>query len=331
MSIINYESYVKCGKVFQPDLPDGLNPTEPSIVLGEVTVNTKHIPRPRVFIKFSEFIAITILGLNPKIKIMYRLVRIDKCSEDAQILQEWKFEFTSSNVIEIANVDTNQPTVLNFCDDLDPYVSHNLIYKLEIIQLETNHVRDYQINNKSIIATVLSQERFCYEQSYRKIYRNDKYAIFFAECGRVYNPVLPLHLNKKEKPVKLTQVSFDIRETYKACILINFSGFVTSVLREERFDDLTFRLVKTVDHANEVILKEWPFRRAFVNDTNIIEPVVYNFCECIDARGDKNYTYTIELVEVKLSEESYYIISQKSMTAQIYCKTDQQSFYGKEC
>ncbi len=319
---------IYCGKVFQPSLPNELSPSEPPIVLAEVNVDTGYIARPRVLVKFSEFIAIKILGLNPKLKITYRLVRTDKCTEDVQILQEWKFEFESSHVIEIANVDTNQPTVLNFCDQ---YVSYSIIYKLEIIQIETNSVMNYSITNKSITGTVLNSEQICCKRLNREpaIYKQGNEP--FAKCGRVYNPVLPLHLSKEEKPVKLTQVSFDIINDCSLCILINFSGFVTSVLKDERFNNLTFRLVKKVDNSKEAILEEWPFRRAFVNDTNIKEPVVYNVCDCLNAKFDRHYIYTMELVEAELSGNSYYDISQKSMTAQIYFGTDKQAFLRRGC
>lgn len=313
-------SYVYCGKVFQPVLPDVLSPSEPPIVLAEVTVDTRHIASPRVLVKFSEFIAITMLGLNPRLYIVYRLIRIEN-SGDAQILQEWEFEFESSNIKEIANVDTNQPTVLTYCDDLDQYVSHNITYQFEIIQIETNNVKDYEITNKSITGTILSSGHIYPERSYGNQIRYKQSTEPFVKCGKVYNPVLPLYLSKEEKPVKLTQVSFDIINGCNICILIDFSGFVTSVLKEERFNDLTFRLVKKEDNLDEVLLEEWPFRRAFVNDTNIKEPVVYDFCECMSAKFDKHYMYTIELAEAELSEESYYNISQKSMTAQVYFRT----------
>lgn len=149
--------HVTCGRVFQPELVMELDASEPPIVLAELTVNTKYIQKPCVFIKFSEFIHFTILGINPKLDIFYRLISKDEKSIDAQILQEWEFLFESTNVSEIANVDTNQPTVLNYCDCLDPSVGHVLTYKIEVIGIDTNNVREYSITNKSITATVMSR------------------------------------------------------------------------------------------------------------------------------------------------------------------------------
>lgn len=76
------------------------------------------------------------------------------------------------------------------------------------------------------------------------------------------------------------------------------------------------------DNSTTEVLEEWPFRRQFVNDTNIKEPLVFNFCECLHTNNDRWCTYTIELVEVKLSEQSFYNITQKSMTAQAFSGSD---------
>lgn len=306
-------SHVKCGKVYQTDLPNKLDASEPPIVLAEVNVNTKHIPRPYILVKFSEFINFTLVGLNPKLNILYRLVRKDGYSKYAQILQEWEFEFESSEMLEIANVDTNQPTVLNYCDCLDKYISNRIIYRLEIVQIETNNVKSYGLTNKSITATVT-----------RGVYGGSKSYLPYIKCGKVFNPILPLYLSKEDEPIALTQLTINTERNNNICVLINFSSFIASTLKEGRFNNLTFRLVKTCSDCTTKLLKEWPFRRAFVNDTNIKEPLVYNYCECLNSKFNISCTYTIQLVEAELSEESFYNISQKSITAQVYLGKDQQ-------
>lgn len=305
-------SYIKCGKVYKTELPDNLDKSEPPIVLAEISINTKYIPRAFVLVKFSTFINFTLLGLNPKLNITYRLVRKNVCSEHAQILQEWEFGFASLDTLEIANLDTNQPTVLSYCDCLDKYTSNRIIYRLEIVQIETNNVKSYGLNNKSITATVI-----------RGLKRCSKRYLPYIKCGKVFNPVLPLHLTKEDKPIVLTQLTINA-ESDNTCVLINFSSFITSVLREGRFNNLTFRLVRTCSDCTTMVLKEWPFRRAFVNDTNIKEPLVYNYCECLNCKFNLSCTYKIQLVEAELSKESFYNISQKSMTAQVYLGKDQQ-------
>jgi len=139
----------------------------------------------------------------------------------------------------------------------------------------------------------------------------------FVICGKVFNPVLPLQLTEEDPPVLLTQASVNTENTNKSRIIINFSGFITSMLREERFGEFVFRLQRfCLDECHSEILVEWPFTRSFVSDTNIKEPIVFNYCDCFSDRN--RCCYKFELVSVNLSGKSSYNITQKSMTAQIY-------------
>lgn len=153
--------FVKCGKVFNPDLPFHLDASEPPIVLAVVNVNPKPVTRPCVLVKYSQFINFSLLGLNPKINIFYRLVRESSRTKDAQILQEWELGIESLELLEVANLDTNQPTVLNYCDCLDHHERESLTYKVEIVRIESNNVRRFGITNKSITATVISEAPEC--------------------------------------------------------------------------------------------------------------------------------------------------------------------------
>ncbi|MGM7684819.1 DUF4489 domain-containing protein [Cytobacillus sp. Hm23] len=155
MTKIN-ESFVKCGKVYDPKLPNDLDVSEPPIILGEVTIDPKQLKNPCVLVKFSEFINFEVVRINPKLDIIYRLTRKMDKQKYAQILEEWKFEFESAEVLEVANLETSQPTVLNFCDCLKSYCSEVITYTLEIIQIKTNNVTKLGITNKSIIATVMN-------------------------------------------------------------------------------------------------------------------------------------------------------------------------------
>jgi hypothetical protein len=145
------------------------------------------------------------------------------------------------------------------------------------------------------------------------------HSVPFVTCGKIYQPVLPLQLSKKDPSIKLAQLAINTETITQPCVLVNFSCFITSILREERFNSLLFRLTRTcADSLTADTLEEWPFRRQFVNDTNIKEPFVVNFCDCFNTQHSKSCTYTFELAEVMLSEQSSYNITQKSMTAQVY-------------
>lgn len=295
-------SYVKCGEVFNPDLPENLDRSEAPIILGEVTIEKREVRNLIVLVKFSEFINFDILGVNPKINIIYRLVRED-ITLGSQILNEWNFGFEGLEAEEVANIDTSQPTVLNYCDFLNESIE-SAVYKLEIIQIETNNVKNYGITNKSIIAKVIEAFNGC---------------IPYVESGEILRPVLPMNLTREDKPIELANLEVDSRIN-NSTVLINFSGFITSVLKGEDSNNLTFRLVKYINGSKAYILKEWAFRRVFVNNTNIKEPVVYNYCETLNSNENDKYVYKIELVEAKLSVDSYYDITNKLMTLEAYSR-----------
>ncbi|MCF6137433.1 DUF4489 domain-containing protein [Pseudalkalibacillus berkeleyi] len=326
MKEFHKSSFLTCGEVFNPDLPAQLDRSEPPIRLAEVRVKPSHLKNSCVLIKYSEFIQFSFLGLNPKLKIIYRLVK-EAQNKITQILQEWEFLFESAKTLEGINLETNQPTVLNFCDCDQSYLNGEVTYRLEIVLIETNIVQELNITNKSITATTIRDE-FQLNKSSKRLkpdpwlfnHFDDKNAsvplLPFVTCGKVLNPVLPPRLRKRDQPVVLTEVK--VKSKPNTTILINFSGFVTSILRQKDFNSLVFQLVrKSLRNNRSKVLREWPLLREFGNDTNIKEPVVFNYCDQI-VNGEDEYTYTVELVKAELSDQSSYNITQKSMTAQVY-------------
>lgn len=144
-----------CGKTFAPDLPDQHDRSEPPIILGKVAVDTRSIQDPCVLTKYSEFIQFTLLGINSKLRICYRLVRI---ADTAQILQEWEFLYDSTARVGIGDLDTIQPTVLNVCDCLKKGFRDKLTYQLEIVEIETNGVQRFGLRNQVFTATSITGE-----------------------------------------------------------------------------------------------------------------------------------------------------------------------------
>ncbi|MDP4549589.1 DUF4489 domain-containing protein [Alkalihalobacillus macyae] len=140
----------------------------------------------------------------------------------------------------------------------------------------------------------------------------------FVKCGKVFTPVLPLSLTRKEPPLPLTKVEVFVKERVQTNILINFSGFITSVLRgEASFNNLVFQLIRSCSHKRSILRREYPFQRQLLNDTTIKEPLVYNFCD-ENPPIQTTCTYTLQLVKADLSPDSYYDITQKSMTALVF-------------
>ncbi|WP_270181299.1 hypothetical protein [Alkalihalobacillus sp. CinArs1] len=144
-----------CGKTFAPDLPEQLDRSEPPITIAEVFVDSKSIQTPCVLTKYSEFIQFTLFGLNPKLRICYRLIRVGV--RDAQILQEWEFLYDATDRVGFGNINAIQPTVLNNCDCLKKG-RRKLVYHIQIIEIETNGVRSYRLQNQSFTATAITGE-----------------------------------------------------------------------------------------------------------------------------------------------------------------------------
>ncbi len=300
-------SFIKCGCVYEPNLPPRLDPSEPPILLADLKLNSEEIANSCILIKFSEFINFTLLGLNPTLEITYQLIRKEQGQAYDTILQEWDFGFDTIRLLEASNVETNQPTVLNYCDDLEHVRSCYLTYELVITQIKTEALLSYGITNKSFVATLISEEADCC-----------RCELPYVKCGDVFNYVLPLTLSTLDEPVKLTQVTIYPEAYEDTVVLINFSSFVSSVLKGDEINHLTFRLIKKVGSGRNKVLQEWQFRRVFVSETTILEPVVYNYCDCLTSDCEQPCTYMMQLVEANLSSDSFYNITNKSMIAQVY-------------
>lgn len=139
----------------------------------------------------------------------------------------------------------------------------------------------------------------------------------FLKCGTVFNPVLPLKLHLKDPPIPLTSVTVKVNGSLPTNVLINFSCFITSVLKEGgSFNHLAFRLVRECS-SRKVTLREYPFQRQLLSPTTTKEPLVYNFCD-ENPPPRRTCTYTLFLVKVNVSDSSSYDITQKSMTALVF-------------
>jgi hypothetical protein len=324
---------VKCGKVLNGDLPLQLAPYEPPLVLGEVTVDPRKVKDPCVLLQFSQFNRFVVLGPSPQIYILYRLVREIRRDVYPQILQTWEFEI---DIASAGDLDTNQPNVFSYCDCLGRSESDVVSYRFEIAEIETNNTNVLSNTNESFTATLLSKEQIqceksemgksgssCFEnQTFHPKTKTEAY----ADCGRVFHPVLPQQLTKEEPPVPLAQVNIDTHDFNGSCFLITFSAFIKSILSSGGFNNLVFRLVRTCHHdSSREVLNQWPFRRVFPSAIILDEPVVFRFCDCLSNHTKEGCTYTMELVFVNVSEQSSYDIRQVSMTAQVFNSENSQS------
>ncbi|WP_270181300.1 DUF4489 domain-containing protein [Alkalihalobacillus sp. CinArs1] len=143
-----------------------------------------------------------------------------------------------------------------------------------------------------------------------------RYVNPFIACGKVFNPVLPFELSQDDRPVPLTRVSITVKSSLPTNVLINFSCFITSALREAgAFNNLVFRLVRECS-SMKVPLREYSFQRQLPSPTDIKEPLVYNFCD--ENPPMRTCTYTLFLVKANVSKSSFYDITNKSMTGLVF-------------
>ncbi|MCA0982926.1 DUF4489 domain-containing protein [Halobacillus yeomjeoni] len=336
MNKISSLPFAQCGDTFQPTLPEQWSRGEPPILLGSVAINPKFIERPHVLLKFSEFFQFTLVGLSPKLKITYRLSKEVKNEDRKEILNEWEFQFAAAEE-DFGNLDTNQPTVLNYCDRLDKEGKNSTTYRIEIIEIQRKNVKRLDITNTSFTATVISGQgepsrpyngnrvRRYPSKLHPSIYEISRMQHLqngnpnnppFIGCGKTFNPVLPQSLNRGMAPVLLAEVTVNTQKTSQSGTLLTFSSFIKSILRQDHFNHLKFRLVRIcLPSGKRDVLMEWPFLREFPSDTDINEPLVYNFCDRYTKTICK---YRMELVEARLSVQSSFDISNKSLTAQVF-------------
>ena len=311
-------SYITAGQIYEPELPSQLNPSEPPILLADVVTRYKELATPQISVIFSEFIEFSLLGVNPILEMTYQLIRTSHTINNSQILNEWTFRFNSEELLELGNVATIQPTVLTYTDDLiyELNLDSCVTYQLQLVLIKTNQVKELVLSNKSFIANVVSQA-----------YENQ---LPYINEGKLFNPILKTQLTKFDDPLVLSRVPVNYVGYQEQAVEINFSCFVTSVLNEERENELVFRLVRYDECGCVKPLARWTFRRVFVNDTVISEPVVYNYCENIKESLRTTYVYEMQLVKAALSTNSYYDISQKSMTLKSYqsVRTNQHNKRG---
>lgn len=328
-----YPSYVKCGKVFDGELPLQLAPYEPPLVMGEVTVDPRTVEDPCVLLQFSQFNQFLVLGPTPEIYILYRLV-LESCHDSyPQILQTWEFEV---DIASAGDLDTNQPNVFSYCDCLGCFGLDEVTYRFEIAEIETTNTEVLRNTNESFTATIVSKEQMQCKKSGMGMPESpyfEKQAFHpkgetepYADCGLVFYPVLPLQLTNEEPPVPLAQVTIDTHDFREASFLITFSAFIKSILSPGGFNNIVFRLVRTCHHDSTTeILNEWPFRRVFPSAIILDEPVVFRYCDCLTKHTKEVCTYTMELVRVSVAEQSSYDIRQVSMTAQVFNAKNSES------
>ncbi|WP_432663215.1 DUF4489 domain-containing protein [Wukongibacter baidiensis] len=312
-------AFIKCGKVFNPKLPDELNPIQKPIELASVTIDTSLLKSPIVNLTYTSFTeriqTVVEIGVNPLLTLVYRLVRKNIKTGKIKILDQWIFQRElQSGTPQKAEI--NEPVVYKFCDELNHPDGEIFNYTVQLIRIVTVNTT-FEIVNQGITAKVYTGRRLDENSSDLPI----------LKCGKTFNPDLNRCITKNDRPVKLAEVKIDPNDIKNPCVDITYSSFITidffgiDVLT--RLLRIKYRLTRQCNNFDtKKVLNEWDFLldlsfedgleffRFFDNS-----PTVLAQCDCEIPLNDSGCIYTIEIVELEMSQGVVFEIPYKSITA----------------
>ncbi|SFS60472.1 hypothetical protein [Marininema halotolerans] len=149
-------SSLNCGTLFKPKLPTLLKPSNPPIVLAEVTVQAA-AGKARVFINYSSIIVLSQMGSNVQFANQYRLVRK---GITIKILKGWTVSQFVSRELPFEGIEVNSssvPFVVQYCDSLRIDKERPLIYQLQLVRVLVNNTK-YKITNKNLTGLYTSNQ-----------------------------------------------------------------------------------------------------------------------------------------------------------------------------
>ncbi|WP_176461749.1 DUF4489 domain-containing protein [Anaeromicrobium sediminis] len=306
---VSCEDHLKCGKIFNPSLPPRLNddPNNPMMApvkLASVTVDTRSLYKPCIKIQYSSIINLLAIGGNSEtITLGFRLIKECKGRRE-EILKEW--EYTKSDIDSGTNEGMfKDSSNVTFCECIDCFHDECCTYTIELVKaapsldLSDNPEIAYNITNKNISALIACDSHFREkEKSCRPI----------LECGKIFNPSLPNMLEVTDPPVKLASVTINTKGLCKPCVNIQYSTIINLLAIGGNSETITlgFRLTKECKKGRKETLQEWKYQKSDIDDDDnerlFKDSFNVNFCECVDCFDDECCTYTIELIEVVVSQ-----------------------------
>jgi hypothetical protein len=141
----------------------------------------------------------------------------------------------------------------------------------------------------------------------------------FLKCGKVFNVKVPNRITKKDLPIVLAAVSVNTKNIQMPCVLVNYS----QVLQFDIFDfnpslSIVYRLVRQSNRTGKPkLLEEWNFRASEIfptrvrGDINTIEPLVLNFCDCLENDNEDSFTYIVQIADIASNNAAFRITNQE--------------------
>ncbi len=145
--------FLNCGKICKDNFPNDLTPNKKPINLSLVKVDTRNIESPHVLINYSQNLEFEIGGFNPKLSIVYRLIRKSNHTERKRVLQYWNYKASEVIPTTVQELKTIEPLVLNFCDCLDDSFDSSFTYILQIVEIIAENT-SFNITNQEMSAIV---------------------------------------------------------------------------------------------------------------------------------------------------------------------------------
>ncbi|WP_349408514.1 DUF4489 domain-containing protein [Pseudalkalibacillus sp. SCS-8] len=149
--------FLKCGDILRANLPRQLSKKNPPINLAEVTVNLDGFETPGVLFNYSQILSFRTMGMNPKITIVYRVIRTSERTQKVKVIDTWTFSGSEIFPTSVPNLDTIEPLVLNFCDCPIENSNDTFTYTVQIIEIITNNTT-FAISRQEISAIVARGE-----------------------------------------------------------------------------------------------------------------------------------------------------------------------------
>lgn len=148
-----------------------------------------------------------------------------------------------------------------------------------------------------------------------QIYQN----MLSLNCGKIFQIELPNELSKYNPPINLASLKVCTRNIEKSCILINYSqNLAFSIFDFNPELILFYRLIRKSDDTGRIsILEQWKYMASeviptIVQEVNTIEPLVLNYCDCLDNHCfEESVTYIFQITEVITQNTTYHILDQE--------------------
>jgi len=319
-------AFIKCGKVFDPKLPDELNPIQKPIELASVTIDTNLLKTPIVnliYTSFTERIQTVVdIGVNPLLKLVYRLVRRNIQTGKSKILDQWIFQ-RELQAGTPQKGEINEPVVYKFCDELNYPEGETFNYTVQLIRIDALNTT-FKIVNQGITAKVYTGRHIDEDSSDLPI----------LKCGKTFNPDLNRCITKHDRPIKLAEVKINPKDIKSPCVDITYSSFITidflGIDVITRLLRVKYRLTRQCNNCDtKKVLNEWDFLLDLTFEDGLEffrffdnSPTVLVQCDCEIPLNDPGCIYTIEIAELEMSPGVVFEIPYKSITATVLKEND---------